>query len=99
MILRKDNIRLGILLGLITPLLSVVIYYFIKFYPLFSFGDMLGALRSDKRLVTAITIPCLFLNILLFTLFINYRKDKTAKGIFASTLVYAIAALALKFLT
>ncbi len=99
MILRKDSIRLGILLGLVTPLLSVVIYYFIKFYPLFTFGDMLEALRSDKRLVTAITIPCLFLNILLFTLFINYRRDKTAKGIFASTLVYAVSALALKFLT
>jgi len=96
-ILKKDNIRFGIILGLLTPLLSVVIYYFAKFYPLFSFGDMLDALRSDKRLVTGITIPCLFLNILIFTLYINYRKDKTAKGIFASTLVYAIAALAFRY--
>ncbi len=97
MILKKDNIRFGILLGLVTPLISVIIYYFVKFYPLFSFEDMLGALRSDKRLVTGITIPCLFLNILLFTVYINYRKDKTAKGIFASTLVYAVAALAFRY--
>lgn len=97
MILKKDNIRLGILLGLITPLLSVMIYYFVKFYPLFTFNDMLDALRSDKRLITGISIPCLFLNILLFTVYINYRKDKTARGIFASTLMYAVAALAFRY--
>lgn len=88
---------MGILLGLIAPLLSVVVYYFVKFYPLFSFGDMLDALRTNKRLVTAFTIPCLFLNILLFTVYINSRKDRTAKGIFASTLLYALAALLFKF--
>ncbi|MBX3255016.1 MAG: hypothetical protein KF862_12815 [Chitinophagaceae bacterium] len=98
MILKKDNIKLGLTLGLLAPLLSIVIYYFIKFYPLFSVGDMMEALKTNKRLITAITIPCLFLNILLFTVYINYRKDKTAKGIFASTLVYAIAALLFKFL-
>lgn len=97
MILKKDNIRLGLILGLLTPLLSVVIYYFIKFYPLFSVGDMLNALKTNKRLITAITIPCLFLNILLFTVYINYRKDKTAKGVFVSTLIYAITALVFKF--
>lgn len=84
-------------MGLIVPLLSVVVYYFVKFYPLYSFADMFDALKTNKRLVTAFTIPCLFLNILLFTVYINARKDKTAKGIFASTLLYAIAALLFKF--
>ncbi|MBX3240592.1 MAG: hypothetical protein KIT80_00860 [Chitinophagaceae bacterium] len=95
---KKDSLKLGLILGLVIPLLSVGIYYLIKFYPLFSFGDMLEALRTNKRLVTAISIPCLFLNILLFTLYINYRKDRTAKGIFVSTLLYAITALLFKFL-
>lgn len=97
MILKKDNIRLGLFLGILVPLLSVTIYYFVKFYPLYSLNDMLGAMRSNKSLVTAITITCLFVNILLFTLYINYRKDKTAKGIFVSTLIYAIAALVFKY--
>ncbi|MBX2921591.1 MAG: hypothetical protein KF746_05290 [Chitinophagaceae bacterium] len=97
MIFKKDNIQLGLILGLLTPALSVVIYYFIKFYPLFSMGDMMDALRTNKRLITAITIPCLFLNILLFTVYINLRKDKTARGIFITTLVYALGALLFKF--
>lgn len=97
MIFKKDNLPFGLMLGLITPLLSVIIYYFISFYPVFSMGEMFEAFSTNKRLVTAISIPCLFLNVLLFTLYINSRKDKTAKGIFTITLIYAIGTLVFKF--
>lgn len=96
--LKKDNLVLGIIIGFVTPLLSIVIYYFGKFYPLYTFEDMFGAFRTNKSVVTAITVSCLFLNILFFTLYINSRRDKTAKGIFVSTLLYAIAALLFKYL-
>ena len=96
MIFKKDNLPLGLILGFIAPLLSLVIYYFLKFYPLYSMADMFTALHDNKRLVTAISIPCLFLDIVIFTLYINSRKDQTAKGIFVVTLVYAIAALLFK---
>ncbi len=98
MIFKKDNLLFGLILGFVTPMLSLVIYYFIKFYPVFSMGDMFEALRTNRRLVTAISIPCLFLNIILFTIYINSRKDSTAKGVFAATLVYAIASLLFKFM-
>ncbi|MBN8857496.1 MAG: hypothetical protein J0H29_03845 [Sphingobacteriales bacterium] len=98
MIFKKDNLSFGLILGFIAPLLSLVIYYFVKFYPVFSMGDMFDALKTNKRLVTAISIPCLFLNVILFTIYINSRRDSTAKGIFASTLLYAIASLLFKFL-
>ncbi|MBS1749603.1 MAG: hypothetical protein JST63_06850 [Bacteroidetes bacterium] len=98
MIFKKDNLLFGLILGFIAPLLSLMVYYFIKFYPLFSMSDMFEALKTNRQLVTAISIPCLFLNIILFTIYINSRKDGTAKGIFAATLVYAIATLLFKFL-
>ena len=94
--LKQDNFKMGLLLGLLMPVISFIGYYFWKFR-LFSFGDFLQALRTNKPLVTALTIPCLVLNIALFTLYINSRRDKTAKGIFAVTLVYAIVALLFKF--
>jgi hypothetical protein len=96
--LKKDNLRFGLLLGFIAPLISLVIYYFVKFYPLFSVRDFLNFISSNKNQITAISVPCLVLNIALFTYYINSRLDKTAKGIFAITLVYAIAALLLKFI-
>jgi hypothetical protein len=96
--LKKDNLRLGIVLGFLAPLISLTIYYFVKFYPLYSVGDMFTAMAENRKLITAIAVPCLVANIALFTIYINTRRDKTAKGIFAITLVYAIAALLLKYL-
>lgn len=94
---KKDNLRFGILLGFIAPLLSLVVYYFIKFYPLHTVRDFFTFVALNKNQVTAISVPCLILNIALFTFYINTHRDKTAKGIFAITLVYAIGALLLKF--
>lgn len=94
--LKKDNLKFGFLLGFIAPILSLVIYYFWKF-SLFSVKDFLGFIANNKSQITAISVPCLFLNIALFTYYINSRLDKTAKGIFAVTLVYAIVALLFKF--
>lgn len=95
---KKDNLRFGMLLGFIAPLLSLVIYYFVKFYPLYTVRDFFHFVGENKNQITAISVPCLILNIALFTFYINTHRDKTAKGVFAITLIYAIAALLLKFL-
>lgn len=95
--LKQDNLKMGLLIGLVMPVISFFGYYLWKFR-LYSFSDFLYALRTNKPLVTALTIPCLLLNIVIFTLYINSRRDQTAKGVFAVTLVYAIVALLFKFL-
>ena len=95
---KKDNLRFGMLLGFLAPLISLVVYYFIKFFPTFSVRDFFSFVANNKSQITAISVPCLILNIALFTIYINTHRDKTAKGIFAITLIYAIGALLLKFL-
>lgn len=95
---KKDNLRFGMVLGFIAPIISLVAYYFIKFYPTFSVSDCIHFIAENKNQITAISVPCLILNIALFTFYINTRRDKTAKGIFTITLVFAIAALLLKFI-
>ncbi len=95
-VLKKDNFAYGIFTGLVVPVLSFFGYYYWKF-SLFTFGDFIHALQGNKQLITAITIPCLLLNIVLFTLHINGQRDKTAKGIFTVTLIYAVSALVFKF--
>jgi hypothetical protein len=95
---KKDNLRFGILLGFIAPLLSLIAYYLIRFYPTFSVKDFFNFIGDNKNQITVVSVPCLVLNIALFTFYINTHRDKTAKGIFAITLVYAIAALLLKFI-
>jgi hypothetical protein len=97
-IFKKDNLRLGLLLGLVAPIISLVIYYFVKFYPTFSVKDFFFFLQTNKTQITAVSVPCLVLNIALFTYYINSHKDNTAKGIFAASLIYAILALLFKFI-
>lgn len=97
-IFKKDNLRLGLVLGLVAPIISLVIYYLVKFYPTFSIKDFFDFLRTNKSQITAVSVPCLVLNIALFTYYINSHKDSTAKGIFAATLIYAIIALLFKFI-
>lgn len=95
-ILKKDNFAFGVFIGLIVPVLSFFGYYYWKF-SYFSFNEFINALQTNKQLVTALTIPCLLLNIVLFTIHINGQRDKTAKGIFTVTLIYALSALLFKF--
>ena len=97
MIFKKDNLRLGLVLGLVAPILSLFTYYFIKFYPLYTVRDFFYFMQTNKSQITAISVPCLVLNIVLFTIYINSHKDNTAKGIFAATIIYAIVALLFKF--
>jgi hypothetical protein len=94
-IFNKDNLKFGLVLGFIGPLIGLFGFYFWKFR-LYSFEDFLRALQQNKPLITAITIPCLLVNIILFTFYINTRRDQTAKGIFAVTLVLAVASLLFK---
>ncbi|MEO8403401.1 MAG: hypothetical protein ABI480_02360 [Chitinophagaceae bacterium] len=97
MILKRDNLKLGIILGLIGPLLGLVVIYFIK-YSSSSFKDFLDEFFNNNRLITSIGSLSLLANVVFFTLYVNTGRDKTAKGIFLVTLIYGIGILVLKIL-
>jgi hypothetical protein len=91
----KDNFKLGIVLGLLAPLLGILGFYFWKAYPV-DFWYYMRALGQEQRLLTNAVTFSLFANAIVFTIFINSRRDKTAKGVFIVTVLYAIAAIVLK---
>jgi hypothetical protein len=93
--LKRDDLKTGIILGLVTPLLIFLMIYF------FRFGDreftlFLNEFFNQNTLITFFGVWCLVGNIALFTYYINSGRDKTAKGIFAVTLIYGIGVLLLK---
>ena len=96
MILKKDNLRLGLIVGVIAPLFGMMIYYFWKFFPTFSVGEFLHVLMVQKTLITALISFSLFANAVVFTFYVNTRRDRTAKGIFIITCIYAVGAFILK---
>ena len=93
--LTRNNLKLGLVLGLITPMIVLSIIYFLKFSS-FEFNDFLRRFFQEKQLITFFGVWCLVGNIALFTYYINTNKDSTAKGIFAITLIYGIGILLLK---
>jgi len=97
MIFKKDNLKLGLVFGLIGPALGLVVIYFIK-YSAVSFGDFFNEFINNKALITSIGSLSLLANVLFFTIYINTHRDNTAKGIFIITLIYGIAILLLKVL-
>lgn len=97
MILTKDNLKLGLILGLLGPLLGLTAVYFIKF-PSYKFLEFLDYFIHDNKLITSIGSLSLLANVVLFTLYVNTHRDETAKGIFVVTLAYGIAILVLKIL-
>ena len=97
LIFKKDNLKLGLVLGLLGPMVGLIIIYFLKF-PSFDFTDFLDTFIHNNKLITSLGSLCLMANVILFTLYINTHRDLTAKGIFLVTLIYGIAILILKIL-
>jgi hypothetical protein len=97
MIFKKDNLKLGLILGLIGPIIGLFVIYFIRFSSV-PFSYFFEEFIKDNRLITSIGSLSLLANIILFAIYINTHKDNTAKGIFFVTLVYGIIILMMKIL-
>jgi dolichol kinase len=95
-ILKRDDIKLGFTIGLLMPLIGILVFYLWKFSSV-TFSEFWRYLGDNKNLITSLSVICLFLNVVVFTLYINTKRDKTAKGIFVITVVFGIASLVFKF--
>lgn len=95
MIFKKDNLKLGLILGLIGPILGLVVIYFIQFSST-TFKAFLDEFFSDNRLITSIGSLALLANAIIFAIYVHFNKYNTFKGIFIITLIYGIGILILK---
>jgi hypothetical protein len=99
MIFKKDNLKLGLVLGFLGPIIGLVAVYFLKSdFQGLRFTDFLDLFINSNKLITSVGALSLLANVVLFTLYINTHRDNTAKGIFLITLIYGIAILVLKIL-
>lgn len=96
MIFKKDNFVFGIALGIIAPMIGFLVYKLVKFKAL-SIPEMFQWMKMNPGLITVAISVSLMANAILFTVYINGYRDKTAKGIFIITMIYAAIALAFKF--
>ena len=93
----KDNYINGCLIGLFLPFVGFVGFYQWKF-SLFSVQDFVSLLIQQKSILSSMISVSLLINGALLTVFFQREKDKIAKGIFFTTCIYALVALACKWL-
>ena len=92
----KDNYILGVVVGLALPFVGFYGFYEWKF-SVFSFSEFGDMLVQQKSELSAMITVSLLLNAGALTYFFQKEKDKTAKGIFFTTCIYAITAIACKW--
>ncbi len=95
MFLKKDNLKLGFLLGLIVPLFVFFCIYQLRFKH-YDLDEFLQIFPKQNALITFFGAWCMVGNIALLTLFLNTNKYQTAKGIFFISVLYGILILLLK---
>lgn len=96
MIFKKDNFVFGLALGFIAPMIGFLVYKLIKFKGL-TLEEMFQWMKMNPNLITVSISVSLMANAILFTIYVNGNRDKTAKGIFVLTLIYAAIAMAFKY--
>ncbi|MCB0700992.1 MAG: hypothetical protein H6551_09080 [Chitinophagales bacterium] len=93
----KRNVSiLGLLIGLLMPMLGIFIVYLIKFQGV-SLGDFASALVRDFDQTAKILSLSILANIIPFIYYTNRRLDLTARGILIATMLYAVLIVLLKF--
>ncbi len=97
MIFKKDNFAFGAILGFIGPLIGLLIFKLTKFssFTLAATFEYMYREQGHRTISVALSLA-LLVNAVLFTIYINSRKDQTAKGLFALTCAYGVAILLLK---
>ena len=97
MIFKKDNFIFGFIMGMIAPILGIVLFKYTKLAALNFYEAMqFMVLQPGHNLLTLAITLSLMTNAILFTLYMNAHIDKTGKGIFVATFIYAITAIVLK---
>ena len=100
MILKKDNFLMGCIMGFIAPILGLFLF---KYYKFREFGSkdlqfqFMYYEPGHATLSVALSLS-LLLNAVLFTVYINTAKAKTAKGSFATSMFYGLIILLIKTL-
>jgi hypothetical protein len=96
MIFKKDSFVFGLALGLVAPIIGFMLFKLYKFNGL-TITEMLQWMKFNPNLISVSISVSLMANAVLFTIYINGRRDKTAKGIFVLTIIYAIIAMIFKY--
>ena len=94
--IKKDSILLGLILGIIGPVIGFITYYYAQASYKFT---LLGFWHFVVRmkLLSPVLSLCLIMDLVIFFIFIWLRWDRSARGVLTATFLYAGVIAYLKF--
>jgi hypothetical protein len=93
---KVNNIYLGIILGLIVPVITVFLVYKIRFNQ-FNWEEFIN-LFVQRRVLSSLLSLCVIPNLLVFMIFIWLNHLYSARGVLLSTFIVGIIIVGVKFL-
>ncbi len=93
---KGNNIILGVVLGILLPLLATFALYYITLYPM-GIKDAIARLEARQihsQILTLMVIP----NVAAFFIFIMGNKLQTARGVVLATIIYGVLTIMLKLI-
>ena len=93
---RYNDVRLGLIIGLVVPLVTVLIFYQVKFNHQ-DIGEFLNTMASKEQLSSILSL-CVIPNLLFFFIFIWTNMLSLARGVLMATFVFALVVVAVKYL-
>ncbi len=92
-----DKLWIGLTLGILAPIISVLIFYMSTYghLPFMEFIEIITQANIYVQLLSVCIVP----NLLIFFIFIWTNKLTSAKGVLFATFLYAFIVFGLKFFT
>ncbi|MCU0441316.1 MAG: hypothetical protein MUE96_02870 [Bacteroidia bacterium] len=91
----KDSLILGLIMGIILPVLGVLGFYYSKFAAV-DLAQFVQVATKHKVLSPMLSL-CAVLNLATFFLFLNKNYYLVARGIILATIIYGVTIVILKF--
>ncbi|MBQ3634739.1 MAG: hypothetical protein II951_03880 [Bacteroidales bacterium] len=88
---------IGLLIGLILPVLTSIAFYKLAYHGELEFFDFLKAMVGIRGAALLVAISCLP-NLAAFSIFVNTEKIVIGRGVFLATIFYGLVILVLKFI-
>ena len=94
--MKRDNFILGLIIGLIFPMIAFVLIYIFWFYDRMTIQHFIGTLRAREDMLAGIMSLSLILNLPIFFVNIWALRYNIARGVIFATMLYGIVIIYLK---
>jgi hypothetical protein len=88
---------LGVIIGIVVPILSILLAYVVRFQDELTIKEFVDSLLIHRVYTKVIALGVYFGNIVFFFLFIKTDLLKAARGVLLATILYSFAIMVFRF--